>query len=131
MQIGMIGLGKMGMNMAKRLLQGGHQVVAFARTKSTVNEAVKAGAVGASSVEDLVSKLKAPKAVWLMVPSGKPVDDNLELLRPLLSKNDIVIDGGNSQYTDAERRAGFLKEKGIHMMDVGTSGGIWGMTVGY
>ncbi len=131
MQIGMIGLGKMGMNMTKRLLQGGHQVIAFTRTKSTVDEAVKAGAAGASSVQDLVSKLKTPKVVWLMVPSGKPVDDNLELLKSLLSKGDIVIDGGNSQYTETERRADFLKDKGIHYMDVGTSGGIWGLEVGY
>lgn len=131
MQIGMIGLGKMGMNMTKRLVQGDHQVVVFARTKSSVDEAVKAGAIGASSVKELVSKLNSPKIVWLMVPSGKPVDENIELLKPLLSKGDIVIDGGNSQFVDAERRMNFLKDKGIQFMDAGTSGGVWGLEVGY
>lgn len=131
MRMGMIGLGRMGMNMVKRLLEGGHQVVAYARTQATVDEARRSGAEGVSSLEDLAAKLTAPRVVWLMVPSGKPVDDLLGMLRDLLKAGDIVIDGGNSYYKDSMRRAEMARSWGMHYLDAGTSGGIWGLQVGY
>ena len=131
MQIGMIGLGRMGMNMAKRLLQGGHEVVAYNRTPEKTKEIVKEGATGSFSLAELVEKLTSPRAVWVMLPAGKPVDDHLEQLKGLLAPSDIVIDGGNTYYKDDIRRGEFLAEKKIKFMDVGVSGGIWGLKVGY
>jgi 6-phosphogluconate dehydrogenase len=131
MKIGMIGLGRMGMNMAKRLLQGGHQVVAYNRTPNKTEEIVKEGAIGSFSLAELVENLTAPRVVWLMLPAGKPVDDHLEQLSDLLAPGDIVIDGGNTYYKDDIRRGVMLSEKDINFMDVGVSGGIWGLQVGY
>jgi 6-phosphogluconate dehydrogenase len=131
MRIGMVGLGKMGMNMAQRLIRGGHQVVGTARSQETIKEAVSLGVVGANSIEELVSKLEAPRIVWLMVPAGKPTEDVIHTLIPLLEHGDIIIDGGNSYYKDSMRREAKLKEYGLHFLDVGTSGGIWGLTEGY
>lgn len=131
MQIGMIGLGRMGMNMALRLLGGRHSVVAYNRTPAKVREAEKKGARGAYSIEELVSALKPPRAVWIMLPAGKPVDDAVEELKGLLKKGDLIIDGGNSFYGDDLRRAEALRPLGIDYMDVGVSGGIWGLSEGY
>ena len=131
MQIGMIGLGRMGMNMVKRLLQGGHEVVAYNRSPEKTEEIVKEGATGSFSLAELVEKLTQPRAVWLMLPAGKPVDDHLEKLKELLDPDDIVIDGGNTYYKDDIRRGDFLAEKHIKFVDVGVSGGIWGLEVGY
>ena len=131
MKIGMIGLGRMGMNMAKRLLQGGHEVVAYNRTPEKTEEIIKEGAAGSFTLAELVDKLTSPRAVWLMLPAGKPVDDHVEQLKELLAPNDIVIDGGNTYYKDDIRRAEFLAEKEIKFVDVGVSGGIWGLKVGY
>ena len=133
MELAMIGLGKMGLNMATRLVRGGHRVVGYARTAATVDEAIKLGAEGANTLEEAVSKLnpKGPRVVWVMVPAGKPTDDTIEKLSTLLSKGDIVIDGGNSNYKDSARHAAQLEPKGIDFMDCGTSGGIWGLTEGY
>jgi 6-phosphogluconate dehydrogenase len=121
----------MGMNMAKRLLQGGHEVVAFNRTPNKTEEIVKEGAIGSFSLTELVEKLEPPRVVWLMLPAGKPVDDHLEQLKDLLSVDDIIIDGGNTYYKDDIRRSEMLAEAGIKFMDVGVSGGIWGLQVGY
>ncbi|MDB4947220.1 MAG: 6-phosphogluconate dehydrogenase, decarboxylating [Labilithrix sp.] len=131
MQIAIVGLGKMGGNMVKRLLGGGHQVVAFDRDAAAVERLVKEGAVGASSLSDVVSKLSAPRAIWVMVPSGKPTEDTIKELAGSLSPDDIVIDGGNSNFHDSIRRSGELAEKKIRFLDAGTSGGIWGLQVGY
>jgi 6-phosphogluconate dehydrogenase len=131
MELAMIGLGKMGLNMATRLARGGHRVVGYARTQSSVDEAIKLGAEGASSLEEVVSKLKAPRIVWLMIPAGKVTHDSVEQLSRLLSKGDIVIDGGNSNYKDSVLHAAMLEPKGIEFVDCGTSGGIWGLTEGY
>lgn len=131
MQIAMVGLGRMGMNMARRLLQGGHEVVAYNRTASKTEEIVREGAIGSFSLDELVDKLTAPKVVWVMLPAGKPVDDHLEQLKELLAPGDIVIDGGNTYYKDDIRRAKMLAQKGVKFLDVGVSGGIWGLEVGY
>ena len=131
MQMGMIGLGKMGANMTRRLLGGKHDMVVFDRGADAVKELEKEGAQGAGSLEELVKKLKAPRAVWLMLPAGKPVDDTLAALGKLLSKGDLVIDGGNSFYKDDVRHAEELGRAGIKYMDAGVSGGIWGLQVGY
>jgi len=131
MELAIIGLGKMGLNMATRLVRGGHRVVGFARSQTTVQEAVDLGAEGASSLEDAVSKLSAPRIVWVMVPSGQATDDTINKLEGLLSKGDIVIDGGNSNYKDSVRHAAQLEAKGIDFVDCGTSGGIWGISEGY
>ena len=131
MTLGFIGLGKMGFNMVQRLLNGSHQVVAWTRTEKTVNEIKSKGAIAASSIEDLVNKLSGRKIVWMMVPSGKPVDDNLDLLLRLLKKDDIIIDGGNSYWKDTQLRSKKALEKGVHYIDCGTSGGIWGLKEGY
>ena len=131
MQLGMVGLGRMGMNMTLRLVGGGHEVVAYDISPAGVKEAVKAGAAGAGSLEGLVEKLRPPRFVWLMVPAGKPVDDAVSALAVLLKKGDTVIDGGNSHYKDASRHGALLGAAGIHFMDVGTSGGIWGLKEGY
>ena len=131
MQIAMIGLGRMGMNMARRLLSGHHQVIAYNRTPTKTEEIEKEGAEGAYSLEELIRKVSSPRPCWIMLPAGKAVDDHIEQLREILEPGDIVIDGGNTEYKDDIRRAGFLGEKGIRFVDVGVSGGIWGLQVGY
>lgn len=131
MELAIIGLGKMGMNMATRLVRGGHRVVGYARTAATVDEAVKHGAEGAYSLEEAVGKLKTPRIVWVMVPAGKATDDTINQLSNLLGKGDIIIDGGNSNYKDSARHSAELEPKGIEFLDCGTSGGIWGLSEGY
>jgi 6-phosphogluconate dehydrogenase len=130
MQLGMIGLGRMGANMVRRLLKGGHQCVVFDRSRSVVKQLVEEKAVGASSFADLVKKLERPRAVWLMVPAAV-VDKMIADLLPHLEEGDILIDGGNSYYVDDIRRARELAPKRIHYVDVGTSGGVWGLERGY
>src|SRR5450759_1362206 len=130
MQLGMVGLGRMGTNMVRRLIKGGHQCVVFNRSPQKVKELVKEKAVGASSLADLVKKLQKPRAVWLMVPAAV-VDKLIADLLPLLEPGDILIDGGNSCYVDDIRRTKELAPKGIHYVDVGTSGGVWGLKRGY
>jgi 6-phosphogluconate dehydrogenase len=131
MEIAMVGLGKMGLNMATRLVRGGHRVVGYARTAATVQEAVDLGAEGAHSLQEVVSKLNSPRVIWVMVPAGKATDDTIDQLSALLSKGDIIIDGGNSNYKDDARHAALLEPKGIDFVDCGTSGGIWGLKEGY
>ena len=131
MQIAIIGLGRMGGNMVKRLLQGGHKVVAYDRDAAAVEKLVKDGATGASSLTDLVSKLEVPRAVWVMVPAGGPTESTIQELSNLVEENDIIIDGGNSRFTDSQRHADELAKKKIRFLDAGTSGGIWGLEVGY
>ena len=132
MELGLIGLGRMGANMAKRLLRAGHTCVGYARHETTVQAALKDGSItkGATSLGDVVKQLARPRAIWLMVPAAS-VDATLESLIPHLSPDDIVIDGGNSYYHDDIRRAAELKPHGIHYLDVGTSGGVWGLERGY
>jgi 6-phosphogluconate dehydrogenase len=130
MQLGMIGLGRMGANMVRRLIRGGHECVVFDMSQESVSKMASEGAKGSSSLEDFINKLTAPRAIWLMVPAAV-VDGTLEKLIPHLQKDDIVIDGGNSYYIDDIRRAKELKEKGLHYVDVGTSGGVWGLERGY
>ncbi len=131
MQVAMIGLGRMGGNMVRRLMQGGHQVVVFDRSEETIAEFEGEGAAGARGLDELVGKLEAPRHIWLMVPAGKPVDDSIEGLVPLLSQGDTIIDGGNSKWTDSKRRAEDLEAKGLNFLDCGTSGGVWGLKNGY
>ena len=130
MQLGMIGLGRMGANMVRRLIRGGHDCVVFDKSPQAVEELTKEKARGATTLHELVEKLKTPRAVWLMVPAGV-VDQNIEALLPLLASGDILIDGGNSYYVDDIRRAKELAAKGLHYVDVGTSGGVWGLERGY
>ena len=130
MQLGLIGLGRMGANMAHRLIAGGHQCVVFDRAPKAIEELTRAKAVGASSIVDFVKKLETPRAIWLMVPAGV-VDATIGELLPHLTRGDILIDGGNSYYIDDIRRAQELKPKGIQYVDVGTSGGVWGRERGY
>src|SRR5436309_1225946 len=130
MQIGMIGLGRMGANMVRRLIRKGHSCVVFNRSPQTVNELVKEKAIGAASVADVAKKLERPRAIWLMVPAAV-VDDTIANLAPHLEPGDILIDGGNSYYIDDMRRAKELAPKQIHYVDVGTSGGVWGLERGY
>ena len=129
MQLGMIGLGRMGANMVRRLIQGGHQCVVFNRSQQKVQDLVKEQAIGASSLADLVKKIEKPRAVWLMVPAAV-VDEFITDLLPLLEPGDILIDGGNSCYVDDIRRTKKLAPMGIHYVDVGTSGGVWGLKRG-
>lgn len=131
MQIGMVGLGKMGANMTQRLLQGGHDVFVTDLNADAIATAEGHGATGASTLAELVDKLSAPRAVWVMVPSGAPTESTLNSLADLLSPDDVVIDGGNSNYKDTIRHAEMFQAKGIHMVDVGTSGGVWGLKEGY
>ncbi len=131
MRIGMAGLGRMGLNMARRLTQGGHTVVGFNKTPDRTREAEKEGIIGAYSLSELVTALPAPRIVWLMVPAGKPVDEAVSGLKGMLSKGDMVVDGGNSFYKDSLRRAEALGGSGIRFLDVGVSGGIWGLKEGY
>ncbi len=131
MQLGLIGLGKMGGNMAERLRLGGHQVVGFDFSPEAVAKLAATGNVGASSLEDLVKKLDAPRAIWIMVPSGAPVDETIAKLEPFLAPGDTLIDGGNSNYKDSIRRHAEVTAKGFNFVDVGTSGGVWGLKEGY
>jgi 6-phosphogluconate dehydrogenase len=131
MQLAMIGLGRMGGNMVQRLLQGGHQAVVFDRSADAVKAHVAKGAKSAKDLADLAAQLSAPRVVWLMVPAGAAVESTIDQLLPGLSQGDIIIDGGNSNYKDSVRRAARLKGKGIEFIDAGTSGGIWGLAIGY
>ncbi len=131
MRIAMIGLGKMGSNMTTRLLNGGHEVVAFDLNDAAVARAESAGALGARTLDALVEKLPPPRTVWVMVPAGAPTERTLEALAERLAPGDVVIDGGNSNYRDSIRRGEALRERGIHFLDAGTSGGVWGLTEGY
>ncbi len=131
MQLGMIGLGRMGGNMVRRLMRAGHQCVVFDHSQDAVKKLASEGAVGASSLEDFAEKLTTPKAAWVMVPAGGPTEATVEALARLFKPGDIIIDGGNSFYKDDVRRAEALKPKGLHYVDVGTSGGVWGIERGY
>ena len=131
MELGMVGLGRMGGNMAQRLLTGGHHIVAFDPQPLAVKAAEGNGADGVSSLDELVSKLTAPRAVWVMVPDGAPTESTIKSLAALLSDGDMILDGGNSNFNDSIRRSKELAESGIEFMDVGTSGGVWGLTEGY
>jgi 6-phosphogluconate dehydrogenase len=131
MRLAMIGLGRMGGNMSERLIKGGHEVVVFDRKPDTRQRYVSLGATEAASVAEIPAKLKGPRIVWIMVPAGKPVDETIALLLPGLSKGDVIIDGGNSNFHETMRRAAELQGKGIHFVDSGTSGGIWGLANGY
>ena len=131
MELGMIGLGRMGANMTERLIHGGHRVVVHDIDSAAVRRTAELGAVAAASIESLTRELKPPRIVWLMVPAGNIVEQTLKALMPFLVTRDIVIDGGNSNYKDSMRRAAFCAEKGIDFVDSGTSGGIWGLREGY
>lgn len=131
MELAMIGLGKMGLNMATRLVQGGHKVIGFDRTKESVESAIKNGIAGATTLEEAIQKLPKQKIIWIMVPSGKPTTETINQLKALLNNGDVVIDGGNSNYKESITHAEMLAEKGIHFVDCGTSGGIWGLKEGY
>ncbi|MFQ5913934.1 MAG: phosphogluconate dehydrogenase (NAD(+)-dependent, decarboxylating) [Nitrospinota bacterium] len=131
MQLGMVGLGRMGANLVRRLMQGGHQCVAFDLNPENVKQLADEGAAGASSLDDFVKKLSPPRAAWVMVPAGPPTERTVAALSERLEPGDIVIDGGNSNFKDDVRRAKNLKEKGVHYVDVGTSGGLWGLERGY
>src|SRR6202140_2297794 len=131
MQIGMIGLGRMGANMARRLMKGAHECVVYDRNAESVAALEKEGAIGASSLADVVKKLNAPRAVWIMLPSGAPTEETVVALSKLLKAGDAIIDGGNSFYKDDVRRSAMLKSSGIHYLDAGTSGGVWGLERGY
>jgi len=131
MDIGMIGLGKMGANMAERLIRDGHRVVGFDLSEESVAAHVERGGVGAESLESLAAALSSPQAVWVMVPAGRPVDATIEALLPHLQAGALIIDGGNSFYKDTMRRADLCAESGVALVDVGTSGGVWGLAEGY
>src|SRR5215471_2229556 len=130
MQLGMIGLGRMGANMVRRLIRGGHDLVVYDRSSKAVADLVAEKATGALDLKDMVSRLKTPRAIWMMVPAGV-VDETIASVAPLLESGDILIDGGNSYYIDDIRRAAELAKQGIHYVDVGTSGGVWGLERGY
>lgn len=131
MELGIIGLGRMGASMTERLLRGGHTLITYDRSPEAIQRCVDKGALGAHSLADFVKQLTVPRIIWLMVPSGEPVDLTIEQLLPSLLESDIIIDGGNSHYKDSIRRAQKLKQLGIHFVDAGTSGGIWGLQEGY
>ena len=131
MKLGFVGLGRMGGNMVRRLLEGGHEIVAWARSEESVKEAAARGAVGATSLEDVASRLTPPRVVWLMIPAGDPVEKSVATLRTVLSAGDVIVDGGNSRFSDSARRAAELEKAGIGFLDAGTSGGIWGFKNGY
>ncbi len=131
MQIGMIGLGRMGSGMAQRLARGGHAVVAYDRLAEAVRAVEGPAVVGTTALDDLVGRLLPPRTVWVMVPSGQPTEDTINAVSRLLGPGDVVIDGGNSYYKDSMRRAAALKERGIHFLDAGVSGGLWGQAEGY
>ena len=127
MELGIIGLGKMGFNMAERLRLAGHKVVGFDFNKEATEKLTASGSLGVTTLEDLVKNLAAPRAVWIMVPAGDPVDQTIAKLEPLMSKGDTFIDGGNTNYKDTQRRHQAAKDKGFNFVDCGTSGGIWGL----
>ena len=132
MQMGFVGLGKMGANMVHRVHRdSANEMVVFDFSKDAVDEAVAHGATPASSLEEMVAKLSAPRAVWIMVPSGDPTEETVEKLLGLLAPGDLIVDGGNSKWTDSKRRAAHCSEQGVEFVDVGTSGGVWGLKVGY
>ena len=131
MELGMIGLGRMGANMAERLIRGGHNVVGYDPNREAVGRLVEKGGHPAASLQDVMTKLRPPRTLWMMVPSGAPVDETVQSLLPLLEKGDVLVDGGNSFYKDTLRRAEAAKVRGIHYVDSGTSGGIWGLKEGY
>ncbi|WPO97984.1 decarboxylating 6-phosphogluconate dehydrogenase [Pseudomonas sp. HR96] len=131
MQLGIIGLGRMGGNIARRLMQGGHTTVVYDRSQDSVKGLAGEGATGASDLADLVAKLQAPRAVWVMLPAGAPTEETIQQLSGLLEADDVIIDGGNTFYKDDIRRAEALKAKQLHYVDVGTSGGVWGLERGY
>ncbi len=131
MKLAMVGLGRMGMNMARRLLRGGHEVVAFNRSPDKTERLAAEGADGATSLPQVVEKLAPPRVVWLMLPAGEIIDEHLEQLRAHLEAGDIVIDGANTYYRDDLRRSEVLAERGVHFLDAGVSGGIWGLKLGY
>ena len=131
MKLGMFGLGRMGANMALRLMSGGNEVMGWSRSEGTVSEARERGVSATTAIKDAVAALDSPRIVWLMVPAGDPVDAMIEQLAPMLDEGDIIVDGGNSRYSDTVRRAAELAERGLEMVDVGTSGGVWGLTEGY
>ncbi len=131
MKIGFAGLGKMGGRMVERLIRGGHEVVAYDPISEAVQQAEDNGAMPASSLPELVEKLESPRAIWIMVPSGKPTEETITAVSSDLEAGDIVVDGGNSFYKDSMRRAEALRAKGISLLDAGTSGGIWGLKIGY
>src|ERR1700758_5512041 len=131
MQLGMVGLGKMGANMTRRLMRGGHQLVVSDLSADAVKGLAGEGAVPSSSLQDLVSKLKAPRAVWIMVPAGGPTEQTVQTLAQAMEKGDTIIDGGNSYFKDDVRRSKSLQDEGSHYGDVGTSGGVWGLEGGY
>ncbi len=131
MEIGFIGLGKMGMNMVTRLQRGQHRVVVYDRSADLIAQAERVGCVGASSLAGLIGQLKAPRAVWIMVPSGTPTEETVQAVAALLHPGDTVIDGGNTRFHDDVRRAADLKKKQLYYVDAGTSGGIWGLQIGY
>jgi len=131
MELGMVGLGKMGGFMTERLVRGGHRVIGFDRDPAVVQKLAEKGAGSANSLDNIISQLKPPRAIWLMVPAGDPVDQTIAALVPHLSTGDTIIDGGNSYYKDSMRRAAALAPKKINFVDCGTSGGVWGITEGY
>jgi 6-phosphogluconate dehydrogenase len=131
MKLAMIGLGKMGANMTRRLLQAGHEVIVFDLDPAEVEQAITYGAQPAGSLQDLAILLPQPRVVWMMVPAGNPVEKTIQVLSGVLSAGDMIVDGGNSNYKDTQRRGDFLVEKGISLVDCGTSGGIWGLKDGY
>src|SRR6187399_1283919 len=131
MELGMIGLGRMGAAMTKRLLAAGHSVVAYDHDRAAVDLSVADGAIAAVSLDAMISRLTAPRTVWVMVPAGEAVNDTIERLNRLLKADDILIDGGNSNYRDTMQRAFSVQKSGVHFVDVGTSGGIWGLKEGY
>ena len=131
MQLAMIGLGRMGGNMVQRLLQGGHQVVVYDRSADAAKPHVAMGATAARDLADLAAQLKAPRVVWIMVPAGAPVESTIDQLLPVLAQGDVIIDGGNSNFKDSIRRAARVKEHGLEFIDSGTSGGIWGLKIGF
>jgi len=131
MQVGMIGLGRMGMNMARRLLGDGHEVVVYNRTQEKVKQIQEEGAIGSESLEDMIRKLAQPRVLWIMLPAGTIVDETIKSLSSLASPGDIIVDGGNSNFKDDLRRAEELKPLDIHYLDAGISGGVWGLEIGY
>ncbi|CAN5313710.1 decarboxylating 6-phosphogluconate dehydrogenase [soil metagenome] len=131
MELGMIGLGRMGADMVRRLQLGDHRVVVHNRSREPIDELAGEGAVPAYTLEELVSSLPTPRVVWMMIPAGQPVDDQIAALRPLLSPGDIIVDGGNSKFSDTIARGEKLSDDGLHYIDAGTSGGVWGLEVGY
>jgi 6-phosphogluconate dehydrogenase len=131
MQLGMIGLGRMGGNMVRRLMKGGHDLFVYDHSAEAVEELAQEGATGAASLADLVEKIEAPRAIWVMVPAGGPTDETVNELAGLMDTDDIIIDGGNSYFKDDVRRAKALAERHLHYVDVGTSGGVWGLDRGY